>query len=133
MIATFSSALIVFLLVFSVLSPSLMRRYGQRRLSASALIGLCRRTGQARETAGEAAPLNRLLLRVEASHRVVADQEEALAVGDHRRIARRSEAEHLLVGEDVDPDRIAGGEARRVDGVADHDRGPGDRPADVVL
>src|ERR1700710_10088 len=71
--------------------------------------------------------------RFEPDDDVVADQIQAPAVGDDRRVAGLLQLEGLLVGEGVEADRAVGLEAGGVDGVADHGGGAGDRAADVVV
>src|SRR6476469_415992 len=72
------------------------------------------------------------LRRLQADQLVVADQVEAAAVGDHWRVAGLVQLEGLAVAAGIDADRLAGLEARGVDGVADHGRRAGYRAADVV-
>src|SRR6476646_2291298 len=70
--------------------------------------------------------------RLEPDDPVVADQVDAPAVGDDRRVAGLAELEGLPVGEDVVADRLVRLEAGGVDGAADDDGGAGDRAADVA-
>src|SRR6201996_1568773 len=63
-------------------------------------------------------------LRIQRDEGVVAGDEESAAVGDQRRVAGGGDREVLLVGVDVEADRLAGGEAGGEDLVGDDGRDP---------